>query len=256
MSIKVYNKNTKQSSVCERPDWTKCRDHNPNKGWSVHPTGKTFPFDDALPLIKETTNSSYTVEQYNVEAESQLMSPEYNKRAAELREQNFKTIREKGLGSNFDVLDPKDSGRKDNIVWVGTCSKCGERVFNRKDKGLWEHEVDVLGGKSITKLECVKASELMGNKNRNETLVEPNKTDSVINIGWAFNVADKIKNTVNVNVSNKNGANIQEPVKKDNSDLRCQGFTAQGTPCTLGVAPEYSREYCHQHYKQGFSDTV
>lgn len=254
MSIKVYNKNTKQSSVCERPDWTKCRDHNPNKGWSVQPFNRKLDNDALLVPVKETTNSSYTVEQYNVEAESQLMSPEYNKRAAELREQNFKTIREKGLGSNFDVLNPSDSGRKDNIVWVGTCSRCGERVFNRKDKGLWEHEVDVVAGKSITNLQCVKAAELLGNKGRDETIVPSDKTDSVINIGWAFNVADKIKNTVNVNVSNKTNINFETPVKSH--DLRCKGFTAQGTPCTLGVAPEYSNEYCHQHYKQGFSDTV
>lgn len=266
MGTKVYNRNNRKAAVCERPDWAKCRDHNPSKGWSVQPPEGWVSlearverdFDLISNIAGEPNNDGFTVEDYAAAGEPELMSPEYNERAAAMRAENFRNIREKGLGSNFNVLNPEDSGRKDNIVWVGTCSECGVRVFNRKDKGLWEHEVDVLGGRSITKLECVKAIVQAGDEENNETVADVDKKDGVINIGWAFNIADKIRNTVNVNVSNKTNTNVNGKVnpallKETDDSLRCKGFTAQGTPCTLGVAPQYSNEYCHQHYRQGFA---
>jgi hypothetical protein len=258
MTIKLYNRNTKEATVCERPDWTKCRDHNPSKGWTSHPAGNKALKDLSDSLKNVSDSTAYTIEKYNNDAddnvdpseENPLMSPEYNKRAAALRAKQMQDIREKGMGSNFSVFAPADSGRQDDIVWVGTCTSCNQKVFNRKDKGYWEHEVNVVGGKSITVDYCTSAREKLAQTMDNYTQKE-NKTDSVISLDWAFNTAEKIKNKISGN------SNMPAPTQTTRSDstedLRCKGFTSQGTPCTLGVAPAYSNEYCHQHYKQGFS---
>ena len=50
-------------------------------------------------------------------------------------------IRENGIGSNFRVINPADGFRKDNRLWFGTCSVCGERVVNSSFKGVWEHSL-------------------------------------------------------------------------------------------------------------------
>jgi hypothetical protein len=47
--------------------------------------------------------------------------------------------REYGIGNGFNVLNPEDGYRKDNRLWFGECSKCGERVTNSSLKGIWEH---------------------------------------------------------------------------------------------------------------------
>jgi len=39
-----------------------------------------------------------------------------------------KEIRTLGIGEGFKVIDPADGYRKDNTIWFGTCSVCGERV--------------------------------------------------------------------------------------------------------------------------------
>jgi hypothetical protein len=41
---------------------------------------------------------------------------------------NLLEIRTKGIGSNFTVINPADGYRKDNRLWFGTCSECGEMV--------------------------------------------------------------------------------------------------------------------------------
>ena len=48
-------------------------------------------------------------------------------------------ILQKGIGSNFTVLNPEDGFRKDNSLWFGTCSVCGERVSNSKHRNIWTH---------------------------------------------------------------------------------------------------------------------
>jgi hypothetical protein len=269
MSIKVYNKNTNQSAVCERPDWTKCRDHNPEKGWSVHPNIKPSNNDKNFPLnieqVKNNADGENVAEtvsfdeyektgaslQEDYEKFHGLMSTDYSTRAEALREKNIETVRVEGLGSNFNVLNQSDSGRKDNLVWVGTCDVCGERVFNNKNKGYWEHETNIVGGKSITTNMCAEANKILAGKEEARNTVDENA--SVINIGWVFNLADKIKNTVNGGKASNENINMESFTSTTNNELRCQGFTAQGTPCTSGVAPEYSNEYCHQHYQQGFN---
>ena len=55
--------------------------------------------------------------------------------------ENFQSIRENGIGSNFTVLNPEDGIRKDNRLWFGTCSECGDSVTNSSLNGVWEHTV-------------------------------------------------------------------------------------------------------------------
>jgi hypothetical protein len=68
---------------------------------------------------------------------------------------NIMEIRENGIGSNFSVVDQADGFRKDNRLWFGTCSVCGERVTNSSFRGVWEHSLRIENGNaiSITKFE-------------------------------------------------------------------------------------------------------
>jgi hypothetical protein len=50
-------------------------------------------------------------------------------------------IREQGIGSNFKVANQADGYRKDNRLWFGTCTSCGERVTNSSLNGEWMHDV-------------------------------------------------------------------------------------------------------------------
>ena len=50
-------------------------------------------------------------------------------------------IREKGIGNGFTVVNPEDGFRKDNTIWFGNCSKCGNRVSNSiMTKFVWKHQ--------------------------------------------------------------------------------------------------------------------
>jgi hypothetical protein len=56
--------------------------------------------------------------------------------------ENFQQVREMGLGNGFSVLNPADGYRKDNRLWFGECSVCGERVTNSSLTGNgWEHNL-------------------------------------------------------------------------------------------------------------------
>lgn len=62
-----------------------------------------------------------------------------------ITKENFQSIRENGIGSNFSVIDPKDGFRKDNRLWFGTCSVCGESVTNSALTGRgWEHTIYIV----------------------------------------------------------------------------------------------------------------
>lgn len=53
-------------------------------------------------------------------------------------------IRTLGIAENFCVLDPEDGYRKDNRLWFGTCSECGQRVTSSfVDDVIWKHSVEV-----------------------------------------------------------------------------------------------------------------
>ncbi len=59
-----------------------------------------------------------------------------------ITKENFQEIREKGIGNGFTVLNPADGFRKNNQLWFGTCSECGERVTNSAVMGWgWEHKI-------------------------------------------------------------------------------------------------------------------
>ena len=62
--------------------------------------------------------------------------------------------------NGFTVLNPADGYRKDNRLWFGECSECGESVTNSHLKGIWEHtqilEQDGLSTKSKTIDYCPK----------------------------------------------------------------------------------------------------
>lgn len=56
----------------------------------------------------------------------------------------IKEIREMGIGNGFTVINPQDGFRKDNTIWNGTCSECGERVHNSvMTKYAWKHTQSV-----------------------------------------------------------------------------------------------------------------
>lgn len=50
-------------------------------------------------------------------------------------------IRESGLGNGFTALDPHDGFRRDDTLWFGTCSECGEIVTNSWREGIWKHTI-------------------------------------------------------------------------------------------------------------------
>lgn len=56
--------------------------------------------------------------------------------------ENFQQVREQGIGNGFTVINPADGYQKNNRVWFGTCSVCGEMVTNSALTGNgWEHSV-------------------------------------------------------------------------------------------------------------------
>lgn len=56
--------------------------------------------------------------------------------------ENFQQVREQGIGNGFTVLNPEYGYRKDNRLWFGECSECGERVTNSSLTGKgWEHTI-------------------------------------------------------------------------------------------------------------------
>ena len=56
----------------------------------------------------------------------------------------IKEIRKNGIGNGFSVINPQDGYRKDNTIWNGTCSECGERVHNSvMTKYAWTHSREV-----------------------------------------------------------------------------------------------------------------
>ena len=60
----------------------------------------------------------------------------------EITQDNFDSVRSEGIGNGFTVLNPADGIRKDNRLWFGTCSVCGESVTNSALTGKgWEHTV-------------------------------------------------------------------------------------------------------------------
>jgi hypothetical protein len=55
---------------------------------------------------------------------------------------SIEETRTKGTGSNFSVLSPEDGYRKDDRLWFGECSECGERVTNSLLRGgVWHHTI-------------------------------------------------------------------------------------------------------------------
>ena len=43
--------------------------------------------------------------------------------------------------NGFTVLEPRDGYRKDNSLWFGKCSECGEGVSNSRHNNVWKHTV-------------------------------------------------------------------------------------------------------------------
>lgn len=58
---------------------------------------------------------------------------------------NLVEIRTNGIGNGFTVINPKDGYRKDNAVWFGTCSVCGESVSSSSYSNElgWTHNLVV-----------------------------------------------------------------------------------------------------------------
>jgi hypothetical protein len=60
--------------------------------------------------------------------------------------ENFQQVREQGLGNGFAVINPADGFRKDNRLWFGECSECGERITNSALDGVWKHTIYTIKG--------------------------------------------------------------------------------------------------------------
>jgi hypothetical protein len=41
--------------------------------------------------------------------------------------------------NGFTAINCEDGYRKDNSLWFGECSECGERITNSKFDGFWTH---------------------------------------------------------------------------------------------------------------------
>ena len=63
-----------------------------------------------------------------------------------ITQEQFETNRMNGIGSNFSVIEPVDGFRKDNRLWFGKCSVCGEQVTNSALVGYWEHTIYLVRG--------------------------------------------------------------------------------------------------------------
>jgi hypothetical protein len=74
---------------------------------------------------------------------------------------NLVEIRKNGVGNGFAVINPQDGYRKDNTVWNGTCSECGERVYSSlmsaKNVG-WVH-TQITGRMQVAIGYCPKVGE-------------------------------------------------------------------------------------------------
>jgi hypothetical protein len=44
-------------------------------------------------------------------------------------------------GNGFEVLEARDGFRKDNSMWFGKCSICGDIVTNSRADNVWMHMV-------------------------------------------------------------------------------------------------------------------
>lgn len=53
--------------------------------------------------------------------------------------------------NGFTALNCEDGFRKDNRLWFGECSVCGERITNSALKGIWEHTLILEQGHNYTK---------------------------------------------------------------------------------------------------------
>ena len=53
--------------------------------------------------------------------------------------------------NGFTALNCEDGFRKDNRLWFGECSECGERITNSALKGVWEHTLILEQGHNYTK---------------------------------------------------------------------------------------------------------
>jgi hypothetical protein len=43
--------------------------------------------------------------------------------------------------NGFTALNCEDGFRKDNRLWFGECSECGERITNSALDGVWKHTI-------------------------------------------------------------------------------------------------------------------
>lgn len=167
MSVRLYNKKTGHTAACERADWTACRDHSTNKGWTLFtPEHLNTPErQNYLNLINSVIDNDVTDEDnftsldaYNSYGDDiddvyeaplddpRSSSEDYKTRAAALNDRNILTIRQQGLGSNFEVANINPD---DDTEWTGNCTSCGARVSNYGSKG-WEHPEAVYSEETVT----------------------------------------------------------------------------------------------------------
>ena len=59
------------------------------------------------------------------------------------------------IANGFTALNCEDGFKKDNRLWFGECSECGERITNSHLKGIWEHTLILEQGKNYTKSKTI-----------------------------------------------------------------------------------------------------
>ena len=50
------------------------------------------------------------------------------------------------IANGFTALNCEDGFRKDNRLWFGECSVCGERITNSALDGVWKHTIYSIKG--------------------------------------------------------------------------------------------------------------
>ena len=45
------------------------------------------------------------------------------------------------IANGFTALNCEDGFKKDNRLWFGECSECGERITNSHLRGIWVHTI-------------------------------------------------------------------------------------------------------------------
>jgi hypothetical protein len=124
MSWKLYNKKTKTAAICERPDWTICRDHTVSKGWGLYDYSKDAPnataYFNTLDEIAENDAYYENLEGGSVSAEGYAQSA-----GVEIYDMGKEDLEKEVLGNSIVSIEDKkitlSNGKVLEIEDTGDC---------------------------------------------------------------------------------------------------------------------------------------